>query len=434
MHGDETIALEEMMYDEVAFEDLPLIFEFLPPQVSLAWYGPPGIGKSQLAKNHIDLQPVTIIGLAVRQAEDIGGCPMPDIEKGVTHIFPMRWFRQYSLPVEDFFQCQHCGGPVDVVIADDKKSGHIICVDDRDETAECPQKTTVLVLPKGTIVFDEFDKGTPEKQVAVMRILSERELEGFQLSPLVRIIVISNREQDNAGVFHEMPNVIKNRLIHMGVRPSYPQWERDFAIPNGIHALIMMWLKENQDKLVMFDPNSPAYGFPTPRSWEYASYILEAVDRGMPGELGRRLLVGALGRGVANEFWQFKDYVDSCPPIDELASGAKQFPPEDQPDKWVALVARCVASAEAGLRSVRKDTRVLQQVCQVLGRMPDSAINYRTMLAIWLRKRPLTRHLVLDAQAMGTDKHLAVLGDDMADMERPSKSSGGTSSASDVWG
>lgn len=249
----------EAMYDEIAFEDLPEVFENLSPEISLAWYGPPGIGKSSLANAHPMLQPVTIIGLAVRQAEDIGGCPMPDAVLGVTHIFPMKWFRRYSLVIEDYRECRACKKPVEIVIADNKRSGYIKCSD-----AACKAK---VELPFGTIIFDEFDKGTPEKQVAVMRIMSEREIEGFKLSPLVRIIIISNREQDNAGVFYEMPLTIKNRAIHAGVRPSFTQWERDYATPHGIHMLILAWLKENTDKLVVFKPNEPAYGFATPRTW-----------------------------------------------------------------------------------------------------------------------------------------------------------------------
>jgi hypothetical protein len=416
----------EALYDEVAFDDLPEVFENLSPEITMAWYGPPGIGKSSLANAHPKLQPVAIIGLAVRQAEDIGGCPMPDPVLKVTHIFPLDWWRRFSLPADDYRICRTCQKSVVIVLADDKQSGHIECPD-----TTCKQEK--IILPKGTIIFDEFDKGTTEKQTAVMRCMSERDLEGFKLSPLVRIIIISNREQDNCGVFYEMPLTIKNRAIHFGVRPSFVQWERDYATPHGIHSLILTWLKENPDKLVVFKPNEPAYGFATSRTWTYASEILFSIDQGMNRELGRKLLVGCLGRGIANEFWTFKEFVDACPPIDELASGRKEFPPIDRPDRWIALVARCLASAEAGLRLARKDTRVLQQVCQVLAKIPDASANYRTMLGIWLRKRPLTRHLVLDVQRMGTDKHLAKLGDDFADMERPTSKNVGTNAADQSW-
>jgi hypothetical protein len=365
-----------LMYEEVPFQDLGTIMSHIPPSIALSLYGPPGIGKTALINSHPQLQPVEQIGLAIRQVEDIGGLPMPDKEAGVTDIFPLRWFVKF-------------------------------CV-----TKDNPH-------PKGTIFFDEFDKGTPEKQVAVMRILSERSLEGYKIGPDVRIIVASNREQDQAGVWNEMPNVIKNRLLHIGVFPGYKQWENDFATPAGVHSLIMTWLKENPTKLVQFDPSTPAYGFPTPRSWVMASDVLHGIDNGLPNDLGFKMLVGAVGVGVANEFWAFKEYVDNCPPLAELAAGTKDFPPQDQPALWVALVARCVSAAEADLKQQNKDIRTLQMVCTILSKMPSHARNYQVLLGTWLRQRPLTKELFVDEQAMGTSDHLKVLGPALRELKRP---------------
>lgn len=415
------------LYETISFEDLPVLLEYLPPRLNLAWYGGPGIGKSQMSKHHPDLQPVTIVGLATRQAEDIGGCPYPDAELEATLIYPMVWFKKYSLRVEDYLYCRHCGGPVAVEIADNKRSGVIRCISTKDDfgdetdPAGCVQKTAPIQLPTGTLIFDEFDKGTPEKQVAVMRILSERELEGYELSPLVRIIVISNREEDDTGVFYEMPNVTKNRLIHIGVAPDFEQWQRDFAIPQGLHPLVLAFLKENLEYFVTFKPNERQFGFCTPRSWEYASDILQAVDAGLPRELGRKAIIGAIGSEVGELLWKMKEFVDACPPIADLANGTDDFPPADRPDKWIALVTRCVAASESGLRRVQKDLRVLQQVCQVLARIPDTAAIYRLQLGTWLRRRPLTRELIIDTQAMGTADHMDHLGDDMADLQRPKR-------------
>lgn len=397
------------LYEEIPFKDLGTLFEYLPPDQAIAIYGPPGIGKTALINSHPDLQPVEQIGLAIRQVEDIGGLPMPDKDKGVTDIFPLRWFVRFCLRKEEIETCAGCqmfGTP-----EYDLKRKVLTC-----SNPECGYEK---LLPTGTIFFDEFDKGSPEKQVAVMRILSERSLEGYVLSPLVRIIVASNREQDMAGVWNEMPNVIKNRLIHIGVFPTFEQWEQDFATPHGVHPLIITFLDRNTNKLVEFDPSTPAYGFATPRTWEKAGSILDGIERGMPNKLAFKALVGTIGAAMANEFWDFKAYVDKCPPLAELANGTKDYPPKGEPALWVALVARCVAASEQDLKQESPKIRTLQMVCTILANMPDHARNFQVMLGTWLRKRPATKDLFLDAQAMGTDAHLKALGALVQDLKKP---------------
>ena len=384
----------------------------MPSTTPFAFYGPIGAGKSAIFNAHPRLQPVEQVGLAMRQVEDVAGCVFPDKETQSTCVFPMKWFVRFCLRRVQLEKCSKCGNTPwyefdgymqRVAIGQDipagVKSGWLWC--------GCGSQ----VLPVGTIFFDEADKGEREVQIAMMRILSERSLEDYVLSPLVRVIVVSNRKIDQCAVYNEMPNEVKNRVVHLELVPTYKYWEANYATKNGVHPLVISYLRDNQNELSRMDPGVAVYGFQSPRSWTKVSDTLKAIDAGMNEQLGFKVIVGTIGRGGAEAFWSYRQFIDKCASIASLADGTGSFPDQSDAGLWIVLVARCVAAAESDLISVKKDTRTLQQVVQVLIRMPEWARQYQVLLATWLHRRPLTKDLFVNAQAMRTDRHLKILGE-----------------------
>ena len=354
-----------MALEKITLDDLGEVINTVDPMVSIMLHGPPGIGKSSWILEHPALQPCEQIGLAVRQPEDIGGCPSIDKVKRVTEFLPCNWFRRF-------------------------------CVSDENPD------------PVGCIFFDEYDKGTEEKQVAVMRILSERTMEDGRLGDKIRVIVAANRREDAAGSFHEMPKVIRNRLTHFEVIPNFKQWLEGFALVSGVHPLVTGFLDRHPEEFCNYQPSAADYGFPTPRSWDACSKFLYAGDQGLRDPLVRGALVGTIGHGATAKLWEFRTYMNECPSVSELANGRKAFPPDDRPDRWVALVARCIATVEQDLnRPGRKNFQSLRDVCTILTNMPVD--NYRLLLATYLQRRPLTQKVWLDPKVVGTD-HCAALG------------------------
>lgn len=350
-------ALVNSSLETINFEELGQLIKYLDPSLALMLHGPPGAGKSAWILANPALEPCTQIGLATRQPEDISGCPYPLIEQGITKFLPLDWLRTYSI-----------GGP-------------------QGED------------PKGCIFFDEYDKGTPEKQVAVMRLLSEREMEGLKIGPNVRIILAANRREDQAGVFHDMPRVVRNRLVHYQIEPDLKYWMENFAYKHGnIHSLVTTYLDRAPGDFMQYDPKTADFGFPTPRSWTAVSKILHAVTAGMSNSLAFKSMVGAVGSGIATKFQVIMNHMEKLPKLEDLISGKADFPGDDVFDEWIALVSTCLSTAEAGIRSgTKKDLKGMQKVCKIIMKMPEtkSGQEFRFLLIKSLSSRPSTSEYFL---------------------------------------
>ncbi len=360
-------AFQGMLLDKITLDDATELVTHLDPEISLMFHGPPGIGKTAWSLNTPILQPALQFSLTTRQPEDVGGCPSIDHEKKVTRMNPPELFHQLAI------------------------------------TSENPD-------PEGSMLFDEVDKARDEVTVTMMRILSERSLEGLKFGKRVRFILCANRREDAAGAFHELPKVIRNRLVHYEITPNLKQWERDFAIPNGIHPFIMGFLDKHVDEFCNYQPSQNDYGFPTPRSWENASGIVYAGERGLKAGLVEASLRGCVGPGALEKYKEYQRYINDVPDLDQLAEGKAPFPEQGRADRWVALVSRCVAAAEQELNKTPPDYTTLKQVCKILVNMPEHAANYKLLLATYLQRRPATSTVWLDVDKMGAD-HCASLGD-----------------------
>jgi len=416
-------------YEQITFDELNELFDYMPPTTPLAFYGRIGMGKSTVCSSHKHLQPVANVGLAMSQVEDLAGCIFPDKESQSTFLYPRNWFTRFCLKRQQLVQChgqgqahgittpsvQCTGTPFYEFDGYDQRVaiGQDIPAGVRTGRLVCDICEYAIDLPVGTIFFDEADKGEREVQIAMMRILSERSLDDWILSPLIRVIIVSNRKIDQCAVYNEMPNEVKNRVIHLELVPTYKYWEANYATQNGVHPLVISYLKDHENELCKIDPGIAIYGFQSSRSWTKVSDTLKAIDVGMNEQLGFKITVGAIGRGGAEAFWTYRQFVDKCASIASLADGSGSFPDQSDAGLWIVLVARCVSAAESDLVSVKKDTRTLQQVVQVLIRMPDWARQYQMLLGTWLHRRPLTRDLFVNAQAMQTNKHLQILSEQL---------------------
>jgi hypothetical protein len=346
----------------ITFEDLEKLIRFLPPRLCIMLHGPPGIGKSAWVLNNKEIlgEDIEQIGLATRQPEDISGIPYPNKEEKTTEFLVLDWFKRFS------------------------KAG--------------PNGPD----PKGCVFFDEYDKGDESKQVAVMRILSERTLEGWELGDNVRIILAANREEDNAGSYHDMPRVVRNRLVHFEIAPSYTYWKKKYAEEVGhIHPLVTLFLDRHPDLFCAYNTNTNEWGFPTARSWTAVSDILHAQDAGLSDGLAFKAIVGAIGGGAAAQFEEFRKYMTEIPPISELANGNASFPPKDRPDHWVALVARCIAAAEQDLIKTPPDHRGLKNATKVMTMMEME--EFKLLLATYMNRRKLTRKLWAKKEVVGAE-------------------------------
>ena len=231
-------------------------------------WGPPGVGKSDAIRQIGEEQkrPVIDLRLSLLNPVDIRGVPVAI--DGIT-----RWWAPGFLP----------------------RSGE-------------ESENSILFL-------DEVNLASQAVQSATYQLVLDRKVGEYVLPKGVDIIAAGNRGTDHANVFG-MSSALRNRFIHYEVIPDLDEW-KDWALKNGIRMEIVSYLNNKPTHLFFFDPKAHIRQFPTPRSWVFASRIL---DRLPSTDGAAKLLSGALGSGVATEFAGFLRVIDKIPSAEAVVA------------------------------------------------------------------------------------------------------------------
>jgi hypothetical protein len=212
-------------------------------------------------------------------------------------------------------------------------------------------------LPKdgaGILFLDELNAAPAMVQASCYQLVLDRKLGEYTLPSDWAIVAAGNRDSDRA-VTTRMPTPLRNRFVHLEFEADLHDW-CEWAIGAGLRPEVIAFLRFRQELLNAFDRDATA--FPTPRSWEFVSRMLDlAPDRSMEHEL----FAGAVGAGAATEFSAFLKTFRELPNIDAiLLNPLKEPVPEN------AAAQYAVASALAHRAT---DTN-FDRICTYVGRMP----------------------------------------------------------------
>jgi hypothetical protein len=137
-----------------------------------------------------------------------------------------------------------------------------------------------------------------------------------------------------------MPKALANRLCHMEIKSDFRSW-KEWAVKKGINEKVTGYLSFRQTALDRFGTDD-MLAFPTPRSWEMASNILNAVSGDV--EDVYPLISGCIGLGTAIEFRSWTKVYASLPSMEEIFSGKDAVVPSS-PDALYAVVSTMAAHA-----------------------------------------------------------------------------------------
>ena len=216
------------MYSQLINNNVPLSTF---PSVML--WGQPGVGKSQAIKqiaNRIAESTkkrvvVTDVRLLLFNPIDLRGIPVADKEKNNAI-----WLKPY------IFQ-----------MSDDKDVINILFL---DEITAAPQSV----------------------QAAAYQITLDRTIGEHKLPPNTIVISAGNRISDKS-VANKMPKALANRLLHFEIESDFDNW-KSWAIQNNINKKVIGFLSFKPELLNCFDPKKDSTAFPTPRTWEMVSNVL----------------------------------------------------------------------------------------------------------------------------------------------------------------
>ena len=288
-------------------------------QLPAMLWGSPGIGKSsvinQLGKEH--RRKVYDIRLALLDPTDLRGIPYYDPKAETA-----KWAPSSILPQ----QLPHgtSVGSREVVKEDgtkvvrptlkydpnyEKNGGVILDIPEHIKEEMARDQNAILFL-------DEINAAPPVIQAASYQLVLDRRIGEYELPAGVSIIAAGNGEGDKAVTF-KMPTPLLNRFIHIDFDVNFEDWH-DWAVVNGVKSDVVGFLNFKKGYLNKFDPKSKSRGFPTPRSWDFVSRIL---DDKLPDAVLRGLVGGAVGDGAAIEFTKYREVHLSIPKPGDVLDG-----------------------------------------------------------------------------------------------------------------
>jgi len=206
----------------------------------------------------------------------------------------------------------------------------------------------------GILFLDELNAAPAMVQASCYQLVLDRKLGEYALPDGWAIIAAGNRDSDRA-ITTRMPTPLRNRFVHLEFEVDVQGWS-EWAVQSGIRPEVIAFLRFRPELLSAFDRDANA--FPSPRSWEFASRIL---DSGPDQSIEHELFAGAVGTGAATELSAFLRMFRELPNIDAILLN-----PLNEPVPENAAAQYAVASALARSASDINFDRV----CQYLGRMP----------------------------------------------------------------
>ena len=206
----------------------------------------------------------------------------------------------------------------------------------------------------GILFLDELNAASAMVQASCYQLVLDRKLGEYTLPKDWSIVAAGNRDSDRA-VTTRMPTPLRNRFVHLEFEVDLQEWSK-WAIQSGIRPEVIAFLRFRPELLSVFDRDANA--FPSPRSWEFVSRILDSAST---QSVEHELFAGAVGNGAATEFSAFVRMFRELPNIDAILLNPLKEP---VPEKAAAQYA--VASALAR----RASDINFDRICLYLDRMP----------------------------------------------------------------
>jgi hypothetical protein len=210
---------------------------------------------------------------------------------------------------------------------------------------------------EGILFLDELNAAPAMVQASCYQLILDRKLGEYTLPDGWAIVAAGNHDSDRA-VTTRMPTPLRNRFVHLEFEVDLQEW-CEWAIQAGICAEVIAFLRFRPVLLSAFDRDANA--FPSPRSWEFVSRILDSPGSASSRALEHELIAGAVGAGAATEFSGFLRMFRELPDIDAVLMNPQRAPVPKE-----ASAQYAVASALARCAS---DTN-FDRVCTYLERLP----------------------------------------------------------------
>ena len=178
------------------------------------------------------------------------------------------------------------------------------------------------------VLLDEMNRAPMMVQNALLSLVLDRRIGEYVLPDSVAVAACCN--MDGAGVSRS-PEALDNRFIHCQMVVDVYDWSK-WAMSNGIHPAVVAYNRFRTEHLHQVVKGQKANA--TPRSW---SFVSDMVHEG--GPCRDKLIAGAIGKPIADEFLAFLGIFSNAPNLDAILinpTGAP-IPPASEPATLYAV-------------------------------------------------------------------------------------------------
>lgn len=192
------------------------------------------------------------------------------------------------------------------------------------------------------LFLDEISAAPQSVQAAAYQITLDRTVGEHKLPDNCIVVAAGNRVTDRS-VAYTMPKVLANRLCHMEIDVDKDSWHQ-WAVGSGINGIVLGFLECNPSMLMKFNANSESLAFPTPRSWEMVSNILNCITDKIADVFP--LIVGCIGEAAAYELKTWSEVYAIIPKVESVFQGDATDVPV-RPESLYALSSEIIAYARS---------------------------------------------------------------------------------------
>lgn len=214
---------------------------------------------------------------------------------------------------------------------------------------------------RALVFFDEMSAAPPSVQAATYQIILNRRIGNYQLPEEAVIVAAGNRVKDK-GVAYNMPMPLANRFTHLTLEVDVDDW-KEWATLNRVHKDIVGYISFQPADLNHFNPSIDGYAFATPRSWYFASELLQEigpdgklVDTNLPSDVLGDMIKGTIGEGVGIKFLSYRKQAANLPHAKDVLSGKVKKLTSKQIDVMYALTtALCYELRDVAERAEKQE-------------------------------------------------------------------------------
>lgn len=207
-----------------------------------------------------------------------------------------------------------------------------------------------LVEAKGKTIcfFDDLGQAPEAVQAACMQLFHGGKINGVQISDQVSFVACTNRKMDRAGV-RGILEPVKSRFH--GIWELVPELEPwlDFMIDGGMSPMLVAFMRQRGHWLtggeLGWKPESDIVNQPCPRTIEW---LADAVNMQLPKEMRPTAYAGAVGQGMANEFFAFEQLLVRMPDLDVVCKNPEGAELPTSPDISYAMIGALHARMDRG--------------------------------------------------------------------------------------